>query len=59
MHSFYVEPIDEKIIVAETNYEKNFCSVIESKNIFGVQFHPEKSGKVGLKILENFVKLKC
>jgi len=59
MHSFYVEPLDKEIIVAKTNYGKVFCSAIESKNIFGVQFHPEKSGEVGLKILKNFVQLKC
>lgn len=57
MHSFYLKPADEKIIVAETNYEKDFCSAIESKNIFGVQFHPEKSGRVGLKILKNFIEV--
>lgn len=56
MHSFYCQPSDKKIIVASTNYEKDFCSVIESKNIFGVQFHPEKSGETGLKILENFIR---
>lgn len=57
MHSFYVKPLDEKIVIAKTYYKKDFCSVIESKNIFGVQFHPEKSGKVGLQILKNFAKL--
>lgn len=57
MHSFYPEPLDEKIIIAKTNYGINFCSVIEFKNIFGAQFHPEKSGKTGLKILKNFIKI--
>ncbi|OIP75721.1 MAG: imidazole glycerol phosphate synthase subunit HisH [Parcubacteria group bacterium CG2_30_36_18] len=57
MHSFYPKPIDKKIIIAKTNYGIDFCSSIESKNIFGVQFHPEKSGKVGLKILKNFVEI--
>lgn len=57
MHSFYVKPVDEKIIAATTNYDKDFCSVTESENIFGVQFHPEKSGKLGLKILKNFIKI--
>jgi len=59
MHSFYAEPEDKKILAAITNYGKDFCSAVESKNIFGVQFHPEKSGKTGLRILENFIKLKC
>jgi len=58
MHSFYVEPLDKKIIVARTNYGKGFCSAIEQKNVFGVQFHPEKSGKTGLKILRNFITAK-
>ncbi len=57
MHSFYVEPLNEGIIAAETNYGKDFCSAVESQNIFGVQFHPEKSGEVGLKILKNFIEI--
>ncbi|MCH8741694.1 imidazole glycerol phosphate synthase subunit HisH [Patescibacteria group bacterium] len=57
MHSFYVKPSDKKIIVSQTHYGKDFCSTIESENIFGVQFHPEKSGAVGLQILRNFIKL--
>jgi len=57
MHSFYPQPEDKKIISALTNYGKDFCSAVELKNIFGVQFHPEKSGKIGLKILKNFVEL--
>jgi len=57
MHSFYPKPLDKKIIITKTNYGIDFCSSIESKNIFGVQFHPEKSGKVGLKILKNFVEI--
>lgn len=57
MHSFFADPKDHKIISAKTNYGKDFCSAIESENIFGVQFHPEKSGKVGLKILKNFIEI--
>lgn len=57
MHSFYVKLLDKKIIIAKTDYGINFCSAIEAKNIIGVQFHPEKSGKIGLKILKNFIKL--
>lgn len=59
MHSFYVFPKEKGIVVATTNYGEDFCSAISSKNIFGVQFHPEKSGYIGLKILKNFSKLSC
>lgn len=57
MHSFYLKVQDEKMIAATTDYGKEFCSAIELKNIFGVQFHPEKSGKIGLKILKNFIEI--
>ena len=57
MHSFYVKSLNKKIVIARTNYGKDFCSAVESKNIFGVQFHPEKSGKAGLQILKNFIKI--
>ena len=56
VHSYYVTPKAKKICVAKTEYGENFTSVIEQDNIFAVQFHPEKSQAVGLKILENFVK---
>ncbi|MBM3251477.1 MAG: imidazole glycerol phosphate synthase subunit HisH [Candidatus Omnitrophica bacterium] len=55
-HSFYVEPKDKNIIAATTDYGMDFVSAVSQGNIFGVQFHPEKSQKVGLKILENFKK---
>lgn len=57
VHSYYVEPEDKEIIVATTTYGKVFASVINKDNIFGVQFHPEKSAEFGLKILENFLSL--
>jgi glutamine amidotransferase len=56
VHSYYVEPKKKKISAATTDYGVKFTSVIEQDNIYAVQFHPEKSQKVGLKILENFVK---
>lgn len=56
-HSYYPEPQDPDIISTETDYGKNFASSISKGYIFGVQFHPEKSGQTGLKILENFGKL--
>ncbi|MEO0293275.1 MAG: imidazole glycerol phosphate synthase subunit HisH [candidate division WOR-3 bacterium] len=58
LHSYFVEPIDSEIIVATTNYYKNYPSIIEKGNIIGVQFHPEKSGEMGLKLLRNWVE-KC
>ncbi len=59
MHSFYVAPKEKGLAAATTEYCGDFCSAISSKNIFGVQFHPEKSGKAGLRILKNFIDLKC
>lgn len=53
-HSYYVVPENSKVGVGMTNYGISFPSVIEKEPIFGVQFHPEKSGKWGLKFLENF-----
>ena len=52
-------PFNKKIISSETNYGKNkICSSIQYKNIFGTQFHPEKSGEIGAKVLKNFVDIK-
>lgn len=55
-HSYYAIPKDKDIIAATTDYGIKFASVITKGNIFGIQFHPEKSQKVGLKILENFIR---
>jgi imidazole glycerol phosphate synthase subunit hisH (EC 2.4.2.-) len=48
--------VDEEITVGETKYGITYSSVIEKSNIFAVQFHPEKSGKNGLKLLQNWIK---
>ncbi|MCK4904780.1 imidazole glycerol phosphate synthase subunit HisH [bacterium] len=56
VHSYYVEPEDKNTIIATTNYGENFVSAINKDNIWGVQFHPEKSSDLGLKILKNFVE---
>ncbi|MFK8061010.1 MAG: imidazole glycerol phosphate synthase subunit HisH [Polaribacter sp.] len=56
IHSFYAESCDEAI--ATTDYEIEYASALQKDNFYGVQFHPEKSGKEGSKILENFLKLK-
>ena len=57
VHSYYAEPDDADAVVATTEYGVEFPSVIasESGTVFGTQFHPEKSGEVGLQILRNFV----
>lgn len=57
VHSFYPKIEDESIAATYTDYGLNFVSSIWKDNIFATQFHPEKSQKVGLKILENFVNL--
>jgi glutamine amidotransferase len=57
VHSLYPVPADKEIVAAETEYGTTFTSAIASKNVFGTQFHPEKSGDVGLKILANFAKI--
>ncbi len=57
VHSYYVEPSASKIIKGTTRYGLNFSSVISIGNMIGVQFHPEKSGFVGLKFYENFIEL--
>ena len=55
VHSYFVVPKDKKIILSKTRYGKlDFCSSVCSKNLFAVQFHPEKSGLRGLKIYKNF-----
>jgi glutamine amidotransferase len=56
VHSLYPVPKDKKIVCTTTEYGTTFTSAVASKNIYGTQFHPEKSGDVGLKILKNFVK---
>jgi imidazole glycerol-phosphate synthase subunit HisH len=57
VHSYYAVPDDDDAVVATTDYGTDFPSVIanESGTVFGTQFHPEKSGETGLRILENFV----
>jgi len=54
VHSYYVEPQEEAVVVATTEYGQEFVSAVNKENVWGVQFHPEKSERLGLKILENF-----
>ncbi len=56
-HGYYCVPDDEGDVLTMTTYGVRFASSVEKGNIFGVQFHPEKSQKTGLQILKNFVEL--
>jgi glutamine amidotransferase len=55
-HSFYVEPLDQRGVAATTDYGSPFCSVIATDQVWGTQFHPEKSGEAGMQLLKNFVR---
>ncbi len=57
VHSYYPSPASSSWIVAETEYGLSFASIIADKNIYGVQFHPEKSAKAGEQILKNFASI--
>ena len=56
VHSYYAEPDDKSLIAGETDYGISLCSVIIRDNLVATQFHPEKSGEIGLKIYDNFIK---
>lgn len=56
VHSYYPNPKDDNIVAARTDYEIQFPSVIAKDNVFACQFHPEKSGDSGLKLLKNFLE---
>ena len=57
VHSYEFIPEDKNVISATTDYSSNIVCSIEKENIFGTQFHPEKSDKTGLKIIDNFISL--
>ena len=56
VHSLYPVPQDKSIVAAQTEYGTTFTSAVAKDNVYGTQFHPEKSGDVGLQILKNFAK---
>ena len=57
VHSYEFIPEDKSVISATTDYSSKIVCAVERDNLFGTQFHPEKSDKKGLKIIENFIKL--
>jgi glutamine amidotransferase len=57
VHSYEFIPEDKKVISSTTDYSSNIVCSVEKDNIFGTQFHPEKSDKIGLKIINNFINL--
>ena len=57
VHSYEFIPNDKNVISATTDYSSNIVCAVEKENIFGTQFHPEKSDKLGLQIIENFIEL--
>ena len=56
VHSYYADPEDRAIVAGTTDYGVGFCSAAAWDSVVAVQFHPEKSGRLGLKIYENFVR---
>ncbi len=54
VHSFYCEPASKEVVIGETEYGELYASVVAAENICGVQFHPEKSQDIGLRMLKNF-----
>ena len=56
VHSFFPKPVDPSIVATCTTYGESFASAVWKENVFATQFHPEKSQKVGLQLLKNFVE---
>ena len=56
VHSYYVDPVQPELVAAETPYGIDFCCAVARGNLFATQFHPEKSGAIGLQIYDNFLK---
>ena len=57
LHSYYFDCTSQENCIASTDYSSNFCCAVNNKNIFGVQFHPEKSHHFGVNLLKNFSEL--
>jgi len=57
VHSYYCAPEEETAVLARTDYGISFASIVAKDNLYGLQFHPEKSQQVGLRIIRNFVEM--
>ena len=58
VHSFFCKPLEQSQVIAQTNHNNfKFCSIVKNNNIIGLQFHPEKSGNEGIKVLKTINKL--
>ena len=57
VHSYYADPADRSVVTLETDYGGQFASMVWRDNLYATQFHPEKSQALGLRLLENFLKL--
>ena len=57
VHSFHVCPQNESVVIAHANYGLNFCAAFQQEQIFGVQFHPEKSHSFGMGLMRKFIAL--
>ena len=57
VHSYELVPNDKSVVSATTEYSTDIVCSVEKENIFGTQFHPEKSDKLGLKIIKNFISI--
>lgn len=55
VHGYYAQPTDASVVSARTDYGGDFCATIHKDNLFATQFHPEKSQRIGMRILKNFV----
>jgi imidazole glycerol-phosphate synthase subunit HisH len=56
VHSYFAEPEDKSLVIGQTDYGLSFCSVLARGNLVATQFHPEKSGDLGLRVYDNFLR---
>lgn len=59
VHSYYPDPSDASMVIARCTYGEKFCAIFGRDGLWATQFHPEKSGKIGLQILKNFYEYSC